>query len=87
MPNTNVNHSGREENDASVEFLISRNRVLEEENERLSTENTKQIIKLESNLQSLTDKLLSDAQLYMHTGMNRKVFNSLLTWLQPVIQT
>jgi len=41
---------------------------------------------LESNLQSLTDKLLSDAQLYMHIGVDRKVFNSLLAWLQPVIK-
>ena len=88
-PNINVNHSGREGNDASVELLILRNRAFEEENEHLSIENNilkQQIVKLESNLQSLTDKLLSDAQLKMYTGVDRKVFNSLLAWLQPVIK-
>jgi len=30
--------------------------------------------------------LLNDAQLLMYTGVTRIVFESLLTWLQPVIQ-
>jgi len=66
---------------ASVD-LISHNCALEEE-KHLAAENAKpkqEIVTMKSNVQSL-----NDGQLHMYAGVERKVFNSLLAWLQPVI--
>ena len=81
--------SSRKGSAADISSLISRNQQLVEENECLSAENVKlkeEIIRLKLNAQSLTVDLLDDAQLLMYTGTNRKIFNSLLRWLQPVIK-
>ena len=41
---------------------------------------------MRTNAHCLTVSLLDDSKLLMYTGVTRKVFESLLTWLQPVIQ-
>ena len=71
----------------NVLSLISRNSQLVKEKEFLYAENVKlkqEIIHLRSTVQRLTATLLNDTQLLMYAGVTRKVFKSLLTWLQPV---
>ena len=75
------------QNEVNAITLISQNCRLVEENEILSAENIKlkqEIIHLKSTAQSLTVTLLNDFQLLMYTGICRKVFESLLVWLEPV---
>ena len=79
--------SNRGESETTILSLISRNNQLLEENELLSAENARlkeEIIHLKSHVQSLSVELLDDTQVLMYTGVNRKIFDSLLTWLQPV---
>ena len=56
---------------------------------RLSVENAVlrlEIQHLKASALSFSASLLSDSELLMYTGVTRKVFDSLLTWLHPVIQ-
>ena len=71
----------------NVASIVSRCAQVEQENSELRAENLALKQKLEtlnSTVQRLSLSLLTDCQVQMYTGLPRKVFDCLLTWITPV---
>ena len=72
-----------------VASIVARCAQLEQENNELHAENAVLKQKIEtfnSSVQRLNLSLLTDYQVTMYTGLPRKVFECLLTWMNPIVR-